>query len=65
MFHLVPQLSSPERERNFLRRLSEYLLLKCLPPRYYECLPLRTLLRELLACKGISVMLLNLVFNAT
>ena len=56
MFHLVPQLSSPERERNFLRRLSEYLLLQCLPPCYYNCLPVRTLLRGILACKGEQIM---------
>ncbi|XP_050715248.1 sorting nexin-25-like isoform X2 [Eriocheir sinensis] len=51
VFHLVPQLSSPERERNFLRLVAELLVARCLPPEYSRCTPLRTLLKELLACK--------------
>ena len=52
IFHLVPQLSSPERERNFLRLVAELLVCRCLPSEYSKCTPLRTLLKELLACKG-------------
>ncbi|XP_063882001.1 sorting nexin-25-like isoform X2 [Scylla paramamosain] len=51
IFHLVPQLSSPERERNFLRLVAELLVARCLPPEYSRCSPLRNLLKELLACK--------------
>ncbi|XP_042241233.1 sorting nexin-25-like isoform X2 [Homarus americanus] len=51
VFHLVPQLSSPERERNFLRLVAELLISRCLPSEYLRCTPLRTLLKELLACK--------------
>lgn len=53
IFHLVPQLSSPEREINFLRLVAELLVSRCLPPEYSRCTPLRTLLKELLACKGV------------
>ncbi|KAK3892859.1 hypothetical protein Pcinc_003300 [Petrolisthes cinctipes] len=51
VFHLVPQLSSPERERNFLRLVAELFITRCLPPEYSHCTPLRTLLKELIACK--------------
>ena len=53
VFHLVPQLNSPERERNFLRLVAELLVARCLPPEYSRCTPLRNLLKELLACKGV------------
>ncbi|XP_066961778.1 sorting nexin-25-like isoform X2 [Macrobrachium rosenbergii] len=57
IFHLVPQLSSPERERNFLRLVAELLISRCLPPEYSKCTPLRTLLKELLACKVFEPMI--------
>ncbi|XP_076054361.1 sorting nexin-25-like isoform X3 [Oratosquilla oratoria] len=51
VFHLIPQLSSPERERNFLRLVAELLISRSLPPEYSKCTPLKTLLKELLACQ--------------
>ncbi|XP_042890697.1 sorting nexin-25-like isoform X2 [Penaeus japonicus] len=57
IFHLVPQLSSPEREINFLRLVAELLVSRCLPPEYSRCTPLRTLLKELLACKVFEPMI--------
>nr|XP_053631185.1 sorting nexin-25-like isoform X2 [Cherax quadricarinatus] len=57
IFHLVPQLCSPERERNFLRLVAEMLISRCLPSEYSRCTPLRTLLKELLACKVFEPMI--------
>ncbi|XP_045616158.1 sorting nexin-25 isoform X2 [Procambarus clarkii] len=57
IFHLVPQLCSPERERNFLRLVAELLISRCLPSEYSRCTPLRTLLKELLACKVFEPMI--------
>ncbi|CAH1778459.1 unnamed protein product [Owenia fusiformis] len=49
-FRLLPWLASEEREIDFLRHVTETLLLTMLPPKYRENDSCRQLLRELIAC---------------
>jgi hypothetical protein len=51
-FVLHPWLLSEEKELNFLRKVSEALLLVFLPDYYSKSPPIRHLLREVLANAG-------------
>ena len=46
-------LSSPEAERQYLRKVAELCLMFLFSPEYMALDPVRHLLRELLVCKGI------------
>ena len=54
MYTLVSYLANPERELQFLRSVAEVVILILLPPDYSRCVPVRQLLREILACHGQS-----------
>lgn len=51
MFTLSPHLISPENELNYLRVVSEVLIMFTLP-RSYSLSPAKYFVREVLACKG-------------
>jgi hypothetical protein len=51
-FDLPAHLTSSDRERDYLRRVSERCIALFFPPNYVENSPVKHLLREILACKG-------------
>lgn len=66
-FTLHPWLKSEEAELNFLRKVSEALLLVVLPKYYAKSPPIRHLLREVVANRGmvnICVFFCDLSFKA-
>ncbi|XP_076352448.1 sorting nexin snazarus isoform X1 [Tachypleus tridentatus] len=50
-FILSPFLISEARELEYLRQMSNFLLVLLLPSKYARCQPVRHLLREIFACK--------------
>ena len=52
MYTLVSYLANPERELQFLRSVAEVVIMILLPSDYSRCVPVRQLLREILACQG-------------
>ena len=53
-FDLSQHLTSSDRERDYLRRVSERCITLLFPPNFVQNNPFRHLLREILACKGMS-----------
>ncbi|XP_037094661.1 sorting nexin-25-like isoform X2 [Pollicipes pollicipes] len=51
MYTLVSYLANPERELQFLRSVAEVVIMILLPADYSRCVPVRQLLREILACQ--------------
>lgn len=51
VFYLRHYLQTPETELEFLRKVSEALMVVWLPQSYASCEPVRHLLREILACQ--------------
>ena len=51
-FKLHAFLHSEERESDFLRRVSNVLLINCLPEAYVSSQTARNLLVEILTCRG-------------
>lgn len=51
-FDLSRHLTSSDRERDYLRRVSERCITLLFPPDFVQNNPFRHLLREILACKG-------------
>lgn len=60
-FSLKPWLKSEETELDFLRKVSEALLIVVLPKYYAKCPPIRHLLREVVANRGTYVKCKNFV----
>ncbi|KAJ4442220.1 hypothetical protein ANN_12086 [Periplaneta americana] len=61
-FDLSPQLTSPTRERDYLRRVSEHCIPLLFPPHYTQSGPVKLLLREILACKELCDNMVIAVF---
>lgn len=52
-------LASPQAELELLRKLSDVIIVNLFPRSYIDCLPLRHMLREVLACQGTRIILIN------
>nr|CAD7262885.1 unnamed protein product [Timema shepardi] len=50
-YYLPRHLESPERERDYLRKMSEHVIHYLFPPCYSQASPIRQLVREVLVCK--------------
>nr|CAD7459223.1 unnamed protein product [Timema tahoe] len=54
-YYLPRHLESPERERDYLRKMSEHVIHYLFPPCYSAASPIRHLVREVLTCKAIEL----------
>nr|CAD7400429.1 unnamed protein product [Timema cristinae] len=54
-YYLPRHLESPERERDYLRKMSEHVIHYLFPPCYSQASPIRQLVREVLVCKAIEL----------
>lgn len=49
-FYLSSNLATKKNEQEYIRRVTEFLLILLLPSRYSRCQPVRHLLREIISC---------------